>query len=67
MKLTDTTCKNAKPKERAYKLFDGHGLFLNVTKTGKRYWRLKYRWHGKEKLLALGVYPEVTLAEAREK
>ncbi len=67
MKLTDTACKNAKAKEKAYKLFDGNGLFLNVTKTGQRYWRLKYRWHGKEKLLALGVYPEVSLAEARQK
>src|SRR5450755_1018096 len=47
------------------KHFDGGGLFLHVMQNGARYWRLKYRYAGKEKLLALGVYPEVSLAEAR--
>jgi integrase len=49
-----------------FKLFDGGGLFLHVQKSGK-YWRLKYRYTGKEKILSLGVYPEVTLSEARKK
>lgn len=59
-KLTDLKCKNAQPGKH----FDGGGLFLHVTPAG-RYWRLKYRFAGKEKLLALGVYPEVSLAKAR--
>lgn len=67
MPLTDTACKNAKPQAKPYKLADSAGLFLLVHSNGSRYWRLKYRLHGKEKLMALGVYPAVTLAEAREK
>lgn len=63
--LTDTQVKNAKGRDRAYKLSDSGGLFLNVTTTGSRLWRLKYRFEGKEKLLALGKYPDVSLAEAR--
>jgi integrase len=65
--LTDTTIKNAKPANKPLKLFDGGGMFLLITPAGQRYWRLKYRVAGKEKLLALGVYPEVTLAAARKK
>lgn len=60
-KLTALAIKAAKPG----KLFDGGGLFLDVRPNGSRYWRLKYRFGGREKLLALGVYPEVSLAEAR--
>ncbi|WP_186133568.1 tyrosine-type recombinase/integrase [Burkholderia gladioli] len=67
MPLTDTAIRNAKPGGRQQKLFDGGGLFLLITPAGQRYWRLKYRFAGKEKLLALGVYPDVTLAVAREK
>lgn len=67
MPLTDTACKNAKPKEKQYKLADGNGLYLLVMPNGRRYWRLKYRVDGKEKVLAFGVYPEVSLSEAREK
>ena len=67
MPLTDTTIRNTKPAEKPIKLFDGGGLFLLVTPAGQRYWRLKYRAAGKEKLLALGVYPDVTLAAARRK
>lgn len=67
MKLSAIECKNAKPKDKAYKLADGGGMFLLVQPSGARYWRLKYRYAGKEKLLALGVYPEVTLGEARQK
>lgn len=67
MKLTDTACRNAKPKEKLYKKADGGGLYLHVTKEGAKYWRLKYYFLGKEKLLALGIYPIVSLQEAREK
>lgn len=67
MPLTDTTIRNTKPSEKPVKLFDGGGLFLLVTPAGQRYWRLKYRAAGKEKLLALGVYPDVSLAAARRK
>jgi len=54
MRLTDTAIKNAKGRDRAYKLFDGHGLFLLVNPNGRKGWRLKYRFNGKEKLLSLG-------------
>ncbi len=67
MSLKEVTLRNAKPKDKAYKLFDGEGLFLLVTPQGQKYWRLKYRFNGKEKLLALGVYNHITLAEARAK
>jgi len=67
MKLTDKACKAAAPKEKPYKVFDGGGLFLLVNATGSKLWRLKYRFGGKEKLLAIGPYPLVTLAEARER
>ena len=65
--LTDAKIRGAKPAATPYKLFDGGGLFLQVHPNGSRYWRLKYRIAGKEKLFALGVYPEVTLADARTK
>lgn len=65
MALSDTAVRNARPRQKAAKLFDGGGLYLKVDPTGSKYWRLKYRFDGKEKTLALGVYPEVTLAEAR--
>ena len=55
--LSDTAIRNAKPKDVAFKLFDGGGLFLLVTPTGGKLWRLKYRFGGTEKLLSLGVYP----------
>lgn len=67
MPLTDKACKNAKPEEKPYKLADSQGLYLEVTPTGAKYWRCKYRHLGKEKRLAFGVYPEVGLADAREK
>lgn len=65
-KLTDPKLKQAKPRDQQYKLADGGGLYLLVTPDGGRYWRLKYRHAGKEKLLALGVYPAVTLIAARK-
>src|SRR5947209_20267064 len=65
MTLKDVTVRNAKPKKKRYKLFDGEGLYLEVLPAGGRYWRLKYRVAGKEKCLALGVYPHIGLADAR--
>jgi integrase len=67
MILTDLKCKTAKPKEKAYILSDGEGMYLEVMPTGGRYWRLKYRFHGKQKRIALGSYPEVSLLEARDR
>ena len=66
MPLTETAIKNAKPGPKPRKLSDGAGLFLLVTPGGHKWWRFKYRFAGKEKLLALGVYPDVTLKRARE-
>lgn len=65
--LTVVTVRNAKPEEKIYRLFDERGLYLEVAPNGSKYWRLKYRFNGKDKRLALGVYPEVALAEARDK
>lgn len=67
MALTNNEIKNAKPREKAYKLSDGDGLFLLISPNGSKYWRFKYYFNGKEKLLALGVYDQITLAEARLK
>src|SRR2546430_17302911 len=65
--LSDTRVRGAKPRERPYKLFDERGLYLLVTPTGGRLWRLKYRVHRREKLISLGTYPDVPLKHAREK
>ncbi|EKT0593271.1 tyrosine-type recombinase/integrase [Morganella morganii] len=65
MALTDIKIKTAKPLEKPYKLSDSGGLYLLVNRNGSKYWRLKYRFAGKEKMLSIGVYPQVTLAEAR--
>jgi Arm DNA-binding domain len=65
-RLSDVAVKNAAPKDKPYKLADGAGLYLEVMPNGSRYWRLKYRFGGKEKRLALGVYPSVTLKAARK-
>jgi len=67
MPLTDTAIRNAKPRDKARKLFDGGGLYLEVAPSGGKWWRLKYRYGGKEKRLSLGVYPDVSLKEARER
>ncbi len=67
MPLTDVAVRNAKPRPKPYKLGDSHGLFLLVQPSGGRLWRLKYRLDGHEKKLALGIYPEVGLAEARRR
>lgn len=67
MALSDAKVRNAQPQSKPYKITDGEGMFLLVTPSGSKYWRLKYLFTGKEKLLALGVYPEVSLADARER
>jgi hypothetical protein len=67
MPLTDIKVRTAKPEGKPYKLSDGGGLFLLVQPTGGKWWRYKYRYAGKEKLLALGAYPDVGLADARER
>lgn len=66
MSLTETAIKSAKPAAKPYKLFDGEGLYIEVVPAGGKWWRLKYRLAGKEKRLSLGVYPEVTLLQARK-
>jgi integrase len=65
MALTDTAIRNAKPKDKPYKVGDSQGLYLLVNPRGSKLWRVKYRMHGVERKLALGAYPAVTLAEAR--
>src|SRR5262249_25230900 len=65
MRLTDTRVRNAKPQAKAYKLSDGGGMYLLITPDGGRYWRLDYRFVGKRRTLALGVYPIMTLSAAR--
>ena len=67
MKLTDTATRKAKPEAKPYKMADGGGMYLEVMPNGSKYWRLKYRYGGKEKRLALGVYPDVPLTLARER
>lgn len=67
MPLTDTALRSAKPRAKAFKLFDGGGLYLELSPAGGKWWRWKYRYGGKEKRLSFGVYPDVTLKSAREK
>jgi len=67
MKLTDTAIRKAKPTDKPYKLFDGRGLYIEIPPTGSKRWRCKYRVDGREKKLALGTYPDVSLADARER
>ena len=65
MPLTETAIKNAKPGPKAVRLFDGKGLYLEVSPGGSKWWRIKYRFAGKENRLSFGVYPEVGLKSAR--
>lgn len=67
MSLTDTAIRKATPAEKPFKLYDEKGLFLLINPNDSRYWKFKYRFAGKEKKLSLGVYPEVTLKQARQK
>lgn len=66
MRLSEMAVRNSRPSAKPYKLADGGGMYLLVTTTGKRYWRLDYRFGGKRKTLALGVYPETSLKAARD-
>lgn len=67
MALTDTKVRTIKATEKPQKLFDERGLFLLVTPTGSKYWRFKYRFNNKEKLLSLGTFPDVSLSQARDR
>lgn len=67
MALTDTKVRAAKPDEKAYTLTDSDGLFLYVHPNGSKYWRFRFRFGGKQHLMAFGVYPEISLADARER
>ena len=66
MKLTDVRVRNAKPRERDYKITDGHGLHVLVRVNGSRLWRYRYEFEGKEQLMSFGAYPEITINAARE-
>jgi integrase len=66
MPLTDISCRNAKPAEKPQKISDGGGLFLLIEPRGSKLWRLAYRFHGKQKTLSLGIYPAVSLKDARD-
>jgi integrase len=67
MALTDTAIRKAKPVDKTQRLFDGGGLYLELSPAGGKWWRLKYRFGGKEKRLSLGTYPDTGLADARDK
>jgi hypothetical protein len=67
MPLTDTAIKDAKPGETTIRLYDKGRMYIEVTPSGGKLWRMKYRFEGKEKTLALGKYPAVSLANARER
>ena len=67
MNLTNLAVKNAKPSDKIRRLFDGRGLYLEVSPSGGKWWRLKYRFGGKEKRLSLGVYPDISLQKARQR
>ena len=67
MPLTDAAIRNAKPGEKPTRLFDERGLYLELSPTGGKWWRLKYRFARKEKRLSLGVYPDVSLKDARDR
>src|SRR3546814_18313511 len=67
MPLSDVVIRNAKPREKPFKMGDSLGLFLLVQPSGGKLWRLKYRINGREKKFALGVYPDVSLSDARRR
>ncbi|MFT5608653.1 MAG: hypothetical protein ACI9PZ_002467, partial [Parvicella sp.] len=66
MALTDIQCRNAKPKDKPYKLFDSEGLYLYVPASGKKVWRFKYRFNTKEGLITIDKYQNLNLKEARK-
>jgi integrase len=67
MALTELACKSAKPKDKPIKMSDSGGLYLHIMSNGAKYWRIQYRFNGKQKLLAAGVYDTVSLVEARKR
>ncbi|HBU9735758.1 TPA: DUF4102 domain-containing protein [Klebsiella pneumoniae] len=67
MTLNTLRAETAKPRDKAYQLADGEGLYLMVNTNGSKYWRMKYRFAGKENKLSFGTYPDISLAEARTK
>ncbi len=67
MALTATAIRSAKPGEKARRLTDGNGLYLEISPSGGKWWRFKYRFRGREKRLSLGVFPDVTLKAARDR
>ena len=67
MSLTDTAIRRAKAKNKPYKIFDSGGLFLLISPNGGKWWRFKYRFNNKEKLLSLGTYPDISLKAARDR
>ncbi len=67
MALTDIKVRTVKQLDKSFKLTDGEGMHLLINPNGAKYWRLQYRFGGKQKMLAQGVYPDISLAEAREK
>ncbi|MGB9154433.1 MAG: integrase arm-type DNA-binding domain-containing protein [Alphaproteobacteria bacterium] len=67
MPLTDTAIRRAKARQKPYKMFDSGGLFLLIMPNGGKWWRFKYRFHNKEKLLSLGTYPDISLKDARDR
>lgn len=67
MPLTDVAIRNAKPAAKSFKLYDTDGLYLEISPSGGKWWRLKYRFNGKENRISLGVYPDVTLSNARDR
>ena len=66
MPLNALTVQSAKPKDKSYKLSDGRGLYLEISPSGGKWWRYKYRFDGKEKRISLGTYPDISLAKARD-
>jgi len=67
MPLSDVTIRNTKPVTKPIKLYDGRGLYLIVTPTGSKWWRFRFKFDGKEKLLSLGIYPDISLKDARDR
>lgn len=67
MPLSDSKIRTAKARNKLYKLYDEKGLYIEVTAAGSKRWRFKYKFEGKEKLLSLGIYPDVSLRKARLK
>ena len=66
MPLTDTAVRHAQPREKPYKMADAQGLYIQVTPSGSKHWKMKYRFDGREKKLSFGEYPRVSLRDARD-